>query len=220
MPTSKALADSAKILGIEVASVYATEMTEGSGKGFDAKGRPLILFEPHVFWRLLKAKGKLPDDYTIPLENDKGVVIGTEINPRYADILYPNWGSRPYPKTMDERWQQVSRAMAVDEECALQSASWGKYQIMGFHWKACGCKNIDDFVDQMKLDEDMHLQLFTHFLLSTGMHKPLRLREGQRNLTMTQIEAFVEKYNGKGYKKNDYHNKWYRHYLNYKKRPV
>ena len=65
----------------------------------------------------------------------------------------------------------------------------------------------------MGRDEDSHLNLFVHFLLSHGYHRHLQLRKGKKALEMDQIEDFCAAYNGPGYKANDYHNKFYRRYI-------
>ena len=48
----------ADLLGIEVAVVKAVQAVETGGHGgFVAPGRPMILFEGHIFWRELKKRG-------------------------------------------------------------------------------------------------------------------------------------------------------------------
>ena len=53
----------ADLLGIEVAVVKAVQAVETGGHGgFVAPGRPMILFEGHIFWRELKKRGLDPPD--------------------------------------------------------------------------------------------------------------------------------------------------------------
>ena len=47
------LAMVAEEAGIELAALRAVVAVEAAGSGFDKEGRPKILFEPHIFWRLL-----------------------------------------------------------------------------------------------------------------------------------------------------------------------
>ncbi len=42
-------------LGIGEDEVHAVLDVESAGTGFDSKGRPKMLFEPHIFYRLLGA---------------------------------------------------------------------------------------------------------------------------------------------------------------------
>ena len=54
----------ADLLGIEVAVVKAVQAVETGGcGGFVAPGRPMILFEGHIFWRELKKRGLDPERY-------------------------------------------------------------------------------------------------------------------------------------------------------------
>ena len=50
----------ADLLGIEVAVVKAVQAVETGGHGgFVAPGRPMILFEGHIFWRVQQKSRKL-----------------------------------------------------------------------------------------------------------------------------------------------------------------
>ena len=70
----------ADLLGIEVAVVKAVQAVETGGHGgFVAPGRPMILFEGHIFWRELKKRGLDPERYVAGNEN----------------ILYPKWEKCP-----------------------------------------------------------------------------------------------------------------------------
>ena len=71
----------ADLLGIEVAVVKAVQAVETGGHGgFVAPGRPMILFEGHIFWRELKKRGLDPERYVAGNEN----------------ILYPKWEKGHY----------------------------------------------------------------------------------------------------------------------------
>ena len=57
-------------LGVEVAVVKAVQTVETGGRGgFVAPGRPIILFEGHIFWRELKKRGLDPERYVVGNEN-------------------------------------------------------------------------------------------------------------------------------------------------------
>jgi hypothetical protein len=51
------------LLGCEVAAIKAVTEVEGAGQGMLANGKPRILFEPHIFWKQLSAKGIDPNQY-------------------------------------------------------------------------------------------------------------------------------------------------------------
>ncbi|NJM92326.1 MAG: N-acetylmuramidase family protein [Rhodospirillaceae bacterium] len=70
--------------------------------------RPKILFERHIFHQ--RTNGKF--DATHP------------------DISHPKWGE--YGKA-SAQYDRLGRAMALDRQAALESASWGLPQVMGFN---------------------------------------------------------------------------------------
>ena len=116
------LKDFAKKHNLELAAVKAVNEVESSGKGFFVDGRPKILFEGHIFWRQLKERGIDPHAIS---------------NAANADVLYSKWtkshylgGTREY-----ERLEKAAKLLNDPrvKEAALASASWGSYQIMGFH---------------------------------------------------------------------------------------
>ena len=71
----------ADLLGIEVAVVKAVQAVETGGcGGFVAPGRPMILFEGHIFWRELKKRGLDPERYVAAMKiffilNGRRVII-------------------------------------------------------------------------------------------------------------------------------------------------
>ncbi|WP_348631016.1 N-acetylmuramidase domain-containing protein, partial [Mesorhizobium sp. M4B.F.Ca.ET.215.01.1.1] len=65
------------IIGVGEDEVHAFLDVETRGHGFDAQGRPLILFEPHVFYRNLSGAART-----------EAIAQG---------LAYPRWGERPYP---------------------------------------------------------------------------------------------------------------------------
>jgi peptidoglycan hydrolase-like protein with peptidoglycan-binding domain len=51
------LVQAADTLGVPVACVRAVNEVESRGSGFLTDGRPAILFERHIFWKRLQARG-------------------------------------------------------------------------------------------------------------------------------------------------------------------
>jgi hypothetical protein len=190
MITSQQITDAAKVLNCEEAAIRAVAEVESGGAGFttvDGKQQPVILFEPHIFWRQLKAHG---------------------IEPVRSEICYEKWGEHPYPVGQKAQYDRLDRAAQKHREAALQSCSWGKFQIMGFHFKTCGCETIQEFVNAMYKSEDEHLRLFCNFLKSTRLDRFLRAKDWV---------AFAKGYNGAGFAKNNYHKRLNTAYLKYKK---
>jgi hypothetical protein len=176
MITEQAFNDSAALLNVSVASIKAVAKIEGGGQGI-IDGKPVILFEPHCFFRELVKAG---------------------VKPVLSDICYERWGERPYPSGQKAQWERLERAIIINREAALKSASWGLFQILGSNYKAAGCATIQDFVNQMYKGEDNQLQLFCKYIKSVGLDEELRLKDWR---------LFAQGYNGKLYWKNNYDKK-------------
>ena len=176
MITEKAFNDSASLLGVEPAVIKAVAEVESSGEGFLASGFPKILFEPHVFWKEL---------------------IKRNIIPVLSDIAYPKWGSKPYGRN-SEQPARLERAIAINKDAALSSASWGKFQIMGFNYELAGFATLDAFVAAMHIDEDQHLHAFVNFVKNKNLVDELQRKDWV---------GFALGYNGAGYKTNEYDKK-------------
>lgn len=190
MISEKQFRDSAKYLGVEVAAIKAVAQVESGGSGFLPTGEPVILFEPHIFWKQLREAGIDPTKH----------VCGNE------DILYPVWGSKPYGKSSTQHARLV-RATAIHRDAALKSCSWGKFQIMGFNWKMCGCFSLQDFINKIYRDEDTHLDLFTKYVKSAYLDDELRYKDWK---------GFARGYNGPAYYKNAYDTKLKKAYESYR----
>lgn len=172
--------EASQILNVGVPEIKAVTEVESSGSGF-LNGQVKILFEPHIFWKELKKRGINPYDH----------LQGNE------DILYLEWGAKPYGK-YSAQWDRLERAMKINEDAALCSASYGLFQIMGQYFNECGCSNIKDFVSDMQKDEPHQLKAFCSLI------KYRHLDDELRNHLWA---AFALQYNGKGYKRNKYDTK-------------
>jgi hypothetical protein len=139
------------MIGVGEDEVHAILDVESAGSGFDSKGRVKMLFEPHVFWRLL---GKGP-------KRDAAAKQG---------LAYPNW-RRDYPK---DSFPRLIAAMKIDPEIALRSASWGLGQIMGFNHAAAGFLSAAAMVKAFADDEDQHLEAMIRFIKANKLDDELR----------------------------------------------
>ena len=177
----KDLIDLAKELKVEVAAVKAVYEVESSGRGFLTSGKPKILFEGHIFWKRLKKHGLNPLDYK----------EGNE------DILYSKWTTKFY-KGGEREYDRLNKAKKIHNAAAQESASWGIFQIMGYHYKKVGYNSVGDYVKAMNKSERFHLMAFGKFIKSEGLVKHLKNKDWAK---------FARGYNGAGYKKNKYDTK-------------
>lgn len=189
------LIEFSQTFGLELATVKAVNEVESSGKGFLVSGKPKILFEGHVFWKELEKRGINPDQY---------------YNATTKDVLYPSW-TKNYYLGGDGEYTRMEKAMAIvnSEACneaALSSASWGAFQIMGYHAVSLGYGDIHTFVQKMYLNEREHLYAFGQFLKVNHLLPYLQNK---------QWADFALHYNGAGYKTNKYDEKLYKAYMKY-----
>ncbi|MBK7110124.1 MAG: N-acetylmuramidase family protein [Bacteroidetes bacterium] len=183
-------------LGLETAVVKAVNKVESSGRGFLIDGRPKILFEGHIFWSELKKRKIDP----------AAIVAGNE------NVLYPKWTKKFYKggaaefDRLDQACNILNSSACV--EAAHASASWGLFQIMGFHYASLGYNSVMDFVSEMKLSEDNHLKIFGKFLMVNKLIPYLQKK---------QWAEFARSYNGGGYKQNKYDEKLEKAYAEFSK---
>ena len=86
------------------------------------------------------------------------------------DILSHKWKKTHYKGGLGE-YTKLEKASHIHHKAALASASWGLFQIMGFNYAACGCKDVDEFHYKMCQSEGTQLDLFVNFLKSNGWDK-------------------------------------------------
>jgi hypothetical protein len=183
--TDQDFSDCATSLDCQIAAVRAVVAVESAGGGFLPDGRPKILFEAKYFHKLTGGK------------YDKS-------NP---NISSPVWNPKLY-KGGAREWDRLNQALALDHDAALQSASWGLFQIMGANYKLCGFDNVNDFVAAMEKSEGDQLKAFIGFVKSQKLDGFLRTRNWA---------SFAKGYNGPGYKKNQYDVKLANAYSKYAK---
>jgi hypothetical protein len=178
----------AEALGVAIAAVMAVNEVESLGRGFLPDGRPAILFERHVMHRLLADAGRDAD----------------ALAAQYPNVVNAKRGG--YAGGAAEH-ARLATACGIDLTCALQSASWGQYQIMGFHWQTCGYDGVEAFVEAMRGGEAAHLDAFVRFIAADpALHKALKGRKWAE---------FAKLYNGPAYRENLYDQRLARAYARY-----
>lgn len=183
MISEQAFAAAAAKLGVEVAAIKAIASVETKGSAWITPGVPQILYERHIMERLLRAKG-----------------ISTVGLP--SDLVNKTPGG--YGK-FSEQHGKLDRAVKIDRDCALQSCSWGMFQLMGFNFKECGFTSVQAFVNAMYKSEDAQLDAFVGFIKSnTKLNQALRTKDWA---TVARL------YNGADYKINQYDSKLEKAYV-------
>lgn len=177
----------AKWLNVDPCAVQAVVQVESQGNGFLPDGRPKILFEGHVFWKMLEAINHKPIDY---LTRRTYIEKFGDL----SDILYPKQTNAFYIGGIGE-YDRLARAKHVHNMAGLKAASWGTFQIMGFNYAVCGYSTVFKFVDAMRDGYPGQMEAFGGFLIGNNLVQPLREHDWA---------AFAKGYNGLEYAKDKY----------------
>ena len=138
-------------IGVGEDEIHAVLDVETRGGGFDSRGRPKMLFEPHIFYRELSGN-----------DRENAVALG---------LAYRKWGTKCYPK---DSYARLAEAIKIDENAALRSASWGLGQIMGFNHKLAGYPSARKMVLAFLDDEESHLEAMVEFIIASGLDDDMR----------------------------------------------
>lgn len=167
--------------------VEALALKETRGQPFLPDGRPAILFERHTFYKRLNIVRK-PG-----VSQAAQTALRNKAFAESPDICNPRSGGY---KGKAAEYQRLDRAIAYSETAALESASWGQFQIMGFNAVAIGYGSVQEFTTLMGQDVQEHLRALVRFINAT----PRALR-GIREQNFAML---AEAYNGPAYAKNNY----------------
>ena len=176
--TEAQIAAQAKALGIEVAALGAVIEVECKGSGFNADGTPVILFERHVMRQRLIANKRDIDLSLISVER--------------PDLCSKATGAYGLYSAQHGR---LNAAAQYHRDSALESASWGIGQVMGYHWKALGYPSLQAFINAMYKDEASQLDAMCRYIQVNNLVNALKNKDWK---------AFARGYNGKAYAKNSY----------------
>lgn len=174
----------AKRIGCTVDAVLAVTAVEARGSGFNPNGSLKTLFEAHHFHRLTAGRFvRDPDAVRLRLS-------------------VPRWDRTTYGRTwLDER-RRLAAAMALDRDAALQSTSWGMFQVMGFNHRVAGFPTAQAMVDAYDTGHPAQLESFVSIVLAWSLDDEMRDLH-----TPAARAAFARVYNGPAFAQNDYDGK-------------
>ena len=161
----------ASILACDVAAIKAVAEVESRGQPFLDDNRPTILYERHIFSR---RTGRRFDAECPEISNRK---------------------SGGYGKSGAHQYERLAEAIERDRDAALESASWGRFQIMGFNHRVVGYDDVESFVEAMCESEANHLGAFVEFVRGNRLDDELRNHDWA---------GFARGYNGPKYAINRY----------------
>ena len=173
----------AKLIGCDDAAIKAVAEVESRGAGFLPTGEPKILFERHIFSR---RTGGVYDRIAPDISNKKPGGYGRE----------------------SEQHARLQKAVAYNRDAALKSASWGKFQVMGFNYELAGYNDLQSFINAAYNSEADHLNMFVNYVINVGLSKYIIAKKWAE---------FADGYNGPDYKINNYDTKMAVAYKKYSK---
>ncbi|ALC11202.1 N-acetylmuramidase domain-containing protein [Sphingopyxis sp. 113P3] len=178
--TPAEIAQIAARLGGSPRQLAAVAKVESAGGGWDNQGRLKCLYERHYFWRRMQViipllSNPTPGGYTIDADGDG----------------------------INDSWEKVADAAMRSPLAAFESASWGKFQIMGAHAKSLGYGNAVEFVWALSRSEKAHYEALARFIETNGLTKAFRALSTNPD----DCRAFAKGYNGTAYEKGGYHRK-------------
>lgn len=169
------------------AAAAVAEVESGPLGGFTAEGKPVILFERHLFSR--------------------------KTNSRY-DASHPTISNRTaggYPRTQAERWAQLELAYSLDPMAALESASYGRFQVLGQNYPNLSMANAREYVAKLARSERDQLEAFEGFVRANSLADELQRKDWA---------GFASRYNGPAYATNRYDQKMAEAYARLKATPI
>lgn len=168
-------------LNCSLAAIKAVAEVESRGDGFLPSGHPKVLFERHVMYQRVRTKF--------------GAAKADSYAAKHPDIINKTAGGYGTESAQPGRMDRAAKL--IDRDCALESASWGKFQIMGYHWRSLGFASLQSFINSMYANEAGHLFAFQRFILvDPSLHKALQDRDWA---------TFARLYNGPAFQANNYH---------------
>ena len=202
----------AKELNCEPGLIYAIAKQESAHSSFIKIGNrtvPTILYERHWFKKLTKPDKKSPSPYEEKYYDICGASYhrtkkikkkiknkdGKEIN--ITEVVDKETGLTPksddiYGPSGLYQYKRLTKAYQLDKSAALQSCSWGKFQIMGFNYSSAGYKDVFEFVKSMSTGDPAHIKAFLKFANSNKV-----LSSGLKEI---DFEKIAEGHNGAGWR--------------------
>lgn len=172
----------AERLGGSVRQVNAVAEVESAGGGWDDKGLLKCLYERHIAYRAIKKVQQIAIGF-LSLGKAGGYTVDADRN------------------GVNDSWEKIAAAMCIHGFKALEWASWGKFQVMGYHWASLGYTSVQDMVWKLSRDEAAHYDSLARYIENNRLVSAFRAIDGKPE----NCRAFAKGYNGPAYAKGGYH---------------
>lgn len=150
-------------------SIPAVETSGLSGFYSDTGTPPIPRLRFERTWFHNKTNGKYdatnadlsmpPHDTLGALKHSKNKSANDEYARLEAAPMYP--GTDPHGTG---NFHRFINACLLDQSAAIECCSWGKFQVMGFNWRACGSPDIHTFLKAIFTSEKAQFDMYTGFV--------------------------------------------------------
>jgi hypothetical protein len=113
-------------------------------------------------------------------------------------LAHPRMGGVPVPRQREAVYSMIDRMIAINEQAAIESCSWGLGQVMGANWRELGYSSARALYDENQSGLSGQVECMMKFIVKNGL-----LDELQRG----DFKAFAARYNGPSYAVNAYDTK-------------
>lgn len=163
-----------EVLGTGAAELWSVLNVETKGFGYLSDRRPQILYERHIFSKRTNRK----------------------FDASNPDISNSKPGG--YGATGGHQYDRLQAAITLNRAAALESASWGVGQLMGFNCGLAGFDDVETMVTAMMASENDQLLAMGRWIVKNNLHKPLAQHDWA---------GFARGYNGANFAINQYDKK-------------
>jgi hypothetical protein len=173
----------AKELGCEVAAIRAVAKTESNSAAYFANGLPAILFERHKFFKLTKPAN------------------GKHLYAKFPDICNPTPGGYELPADYGPdpiriwQYERLVKAAQLNRAAAIESCSWGAFQVMGEYWHSMGYNSPENLANECMASIDGQAKLFMEYIKMKNKEVAII-----KALIDKDWEGFTRYYNGANWK--------------------
>lgn len=212
--------DAAKDLQCEAGLIYAIAKQESAHSSFIKIGTrivPTILYERHQFRNHTRPNKNSPSPYEATNPDICGPMYARARKNKKGEWIHIKTGAvlaenGVYGPSGVFQYKRLAKAYQLSPEAALMACSWGKFQIMGFNYKAAGFSNVKSFTKAMSRSDAEHIKAFLKFaksrkVLLNGLRKKdfEKIAEGHNGVNWrsinpeyaSNIEKFYKEYSSK-----------------------
>src|SRR3546814_3740585 len=107
-------------------------------------------------------------------------LTGGRVDESHPRLSYPRWDRKKYSGSLAGEWERLEAACLLDRAAALQSASWGLFQIMGFNYSYAGFADVEAFVAAQHAGAEQQAGAFARFISRPPLLSALRRRSWQK----------------------------------------